>query len=401
LPEGNRTIAAVAEFGSGTASDTVSLNIDNPAGGSTGYYGDPYYNNCHNDPYYSSGYNYGQYNSGCYGSSTYCQPGFVYSGGQCTYVGGNVNCGGGYYGSGYYGGGYDNCYGSQYCQPGYIYNGYSCIPGGGGYNNCPPGSIYNPTTGYCAPSGSGYGTCGSGAIRLDQHGTTLPISSSVQLTGYALLNTALGSAQPAQSVQIRDISTSQFSQTIPVTSYPVSRTDAQNQYGQSAAQSGYIASYNTSGLGGSYFNRIIEVVAYGPGGCTFSQTFTVSISTSSGGGSNSVVSVANASAQEGSTGSGNFVTFTVSVNPTSNTGFTVQYNTANGTAVAGVDYVATNGTLTFVAGQTSQLVYVQTIGNNTPAQGNRTFTLQLSNVSGGATLSGGNSSATGTILEDD
>jgi Protein of unknown function (DUF4038)/Calx-beta domain/Putative collagen-binding domain of a collagenase/IPT/TIG domain len=59
---------------------------------------------------------------------------------------------------------------------------------------------------------------------------------------------------------------------------------------------------------------------------------------------------------------------------------TVDFATADGTAVAGVDYDATAGTFTFAIGDTSKTIVVPV--HFTPAGGNKTFTVTLSNPSG-------------------
>ncbi|PYM65633.1 MAG: hypothetical protein DMD79_04475, partial [Candidatus Rokuibacteriota bacterium] len=64
-------------------------------------------------------------------------------------------------------------------------------------------------------------------------------------------------------------------------------------------------------------------------------------------------------------------------------GVTVNYATSNGTAVAGVDYVATSGTLTFGAGVNDKTFTISLINNG---GGNRTVTLTLNNPGGGAVL---------------
>ena len=61
------------------------------------------------------------------------------------------------------------------------------------------------------------------------------------------------------------------------------------------------------------------------------------------------------------------------------------FSTVNGTAQAGQSYVATNGNLTFEDGETSKSFPVQII-ENPLIVGNQTFSLVLSNASGGATL---------------
>jgi hypothetical protein len=76
---------------------------------------------------------------------------------------------------------------------------------------------------------------------------------------------------------------------------------------------------------------------------------------------------------------------------------TVNYQTANGTAVAGSDYTAAFGTLTFSPGQTSRTIAVTVTGDR-KREPHETFTVRLSNASG-ATLN--RSVGTATILNDD
>ena len=90
------------------------------------------------------------------------------------------------------------------------------------------------------------------------------------------------------------------------------------------------------------------------------------------------------------------MTFTVLMTNTSTSTQTVDYTTADGTALAGSDYTAKSGTVIFTTGQTSQPVTVS-ITNDAVNEADETFTLNLSN----ATITLGDSSATGTILNDD
>lgn len=77
---------------------------------------------------------------------------------------------------------------------------------------------------------------------------------------------------------------------------------------------------------------------------------------------------------------------------------TVQYATANGSAVAGSDYTAVPTTaLTFTPGQTSQTLTVRVLGD-TMVEPNETFLVNLSTPSG-ATLF--DAKGVGTILNDD
>ncbi len=96
------------------------------------------------------------------------------------------------------------------------------------------------------------------------------------------------------------------------------------------------------------------------------------------------------------------VTFTVGLSTASSNEVTVAWATGDGTATAGSDYTAANGTLTFPAsGTTPQTVRV-TIVNDPVDEENETFTVTLSNAQN-ATLAGGQPTveATGTITDDD
>ena len=79
---------------------------------------------------------------------------------------------------------------------------------------------------------------------------------------------------------------------------------------------------------------------------------------------------------------------------------TVDYATADETAEEGEDYTATNGTLTFASGQTSKTITVPIVDDNIEDNG-ETFTITLSNPTGGAGIV--DSEAFGTIqnTEDD
>lgn len=92
------------------------------------------------------------------------------------------------------------------------------------------------------------------------------------------------------------------------------------------------------------------------------------------------------------------LTFTVTASATSTSAITVDYATADGTAVAGSDYVATSGTLTIAAGQTTGTIVV-TINGDRVIEPNEAFSLVLSNPSQ-ATL-GAAATGTGTIVNDD
>ena len=86
--------------------------------------------------------------------------------------------------------------------------------------------------------------------------------------------------------------------------------------------------------------------------------------------------------------------FTVQLSAVSAQQVTVTYSTANDTAVAGADYTAASGSLTFAPGMTSQVVTVL-VKPNTVAEPNKSFVLNLSNPSGAPLI---NDQYSGVIL---
>jgi len=78
---------------------------------------------------------------------------------------------------------------------------------------------------------------------------------------------------------------------------------------------------------------------------------------------------------------------TVTVSRTGGTagGASVDFGTADGTAVAGTDYVATTGTVIFNAGQASQTFTIPLLVEP-GVQPTKSFTVVISNPGGGATL---------------
>ena len=82
-----------------------------------------------------------------------------------------------------------------------------------------------------------------------------------------------------------------------------------------------------------------------------------------------------------------------------NNAVSVDYLSIDGTALAGADYVATSGTLNFGTGVVSLTISVPII-NDTIQEGTETFSVQLTNVVGEASL-GAVTNATITILDND
>jgi Ca2+-binding RTX toxin-like protein len=84
---------------------------------------------------------------------------------------------------------------------------------------------------------------------------------------------------------------------------------------------------------------------------------------------------ANQTIVEGNTNPQN-VSYTVTLSRTSSQTITVQYATANGTAIGGSDYTSTSGTLTFNPGVTSQVINIPIL-NDSLNEANETFSLTL------------------------
>jgi hypothetical protein len=106
------------------------------------------------------------------------------------------------------------------------------------------------------------------------------------------------------------------------------------------------------------------------------------------------LSINDVSVTEPNTGTANAV-FTVTLSAASSQTVTVAYATADGTATAGTDYVATTGTLSFPVGTTTQTLTVQITGDTLP-EPNETFFVNLSGPTG-ATLA--KAQGTGTIVD--
>ncbi|MXW85380.1 MAG: hypothetical protein F4Z55_05470, partial [Boseongicola sp. SB0667_bin_21] len=106
------------------------------------------------------------------------------------------------------------------------------------------------------------------------------------------------------------------------------------------------------------------------------------------------LSVADAEAREGTDPA---VEFQVSLSRAATETVTVDYATADGTAVAGEDYTATSGTLTFAVGEIAKTVAVPVL-DDSHDEGRESFAFRLSNATGARIADG---EATGTIANAD
>jgi Calx-beta domain-containing protein len=99
---------------------------------------------------------------------------------------------------------------------------------------------------------------------------------------------------------------------------------------------------------------------------------------------------------EGNIGTVN-ATFTVRLSAASSQIVTVAYQTTDGSALAGSDYVSRAGTLTFAPNTTTQIVTIA-VNGDTKNEDNETFFVSLSNASNAIIA---NAQGMGTILDND
>jgi hypothetical protein len=110
----------------------------------------------------------------------------------------------------------------------------------------------------------------------------------------------------------------------------------------------------------------------------------------------SALSISDVTLAEGNSGTTSF-NFTVTLSPASAFPVTIDYATADNTAVVGSDYQPTSGTLTFAPGQTTKTISVLVNGDVT-TEPNETFFVNLFNP-GNASVS--DAQGLGTITNDD
>ncbi|HEY1685404.1 MAG TPA: S8 family serine peptidase [Tepidisphaeraceae bacterium] len=139
------------------------------------------------------------------------------------------------------------------------------------------------------------------------------------------------------------------------------------RYDFQAGQTYYIG---VSGSGNSAYNALTGTGA--TAGATGTYVLSVSAATEP------AISISvPASIREPAAGATATAAFTVTLDSTSTQTITVAYSTSNGSAIAGTDYTATSGVLTFDPGTTSQTIDVPIL-NDSSANSNTTFSLNLS-----------------------
>ena len=125
---------------------------------------------------------------------------------------------------------------------------------------------------------------------------------------------------------------------------------------------------------------------------TFPTSFTVTQPPS--------LSIADVAQAEGDADT-SLMTFEVTLDKAASGAFSVQYATGDQSATAGSDYVATSGTLNFAGTAGEVQSFTVTINGDTASEGDETFIITLSNLSGTTDAVIGDATATGTISNDD
>jgi len=193
-------------------------------------------------------------------------------------------------------------------------------------------------------------------------------------------------------------------------SYASSDGTAKNAGSASTGGSDYVASSGTVVFPPGSTSRVVSVAVNGDTLNEADETMTMTLSSPASAtlgaatGAGTIlnddalptVSIAGASGTEGNSGT-TPLAFAVTLSAPSGRTVTVAYATANGTALAGTDYVASSGSVTFAAGQTTQSVNIQ-VNGDTAGEPNETFSVTLSAPTN-ATIATG--TANGVIFNDD
>ncbi len=180
--------------------------------------------------------------------------------------------------------------------------------------------------------------------------------------------------------------------------------------GTAAAGADYIGAAGTADFAAGQTTKTVAVTVNGDAAVEANETFSVNLSAASGAtiadgsGAGTIVNddgptlaINDALVTEGNSGT-IAANFTITRSGGSTGSASVSWATANGTAVAGGDYVAVaSAPVTFAAGETTKTVSVDVKGDTT-GEANETFTVKLTAPTG-ATVS--DDTGVGTIVDDD
>ncbi|HUQ11997.1 MAG TPA: Calx-beta domain-containing protein [Steroidobacteraceae bacterium] len=245
------------------------------------------------------------------------------------------------------------------------------------------------------------------------------LPSTLEVSEYSACFALTGGA-PAPAMSISDASKNEGNAGTSTMAFTVSLTAAATSAisvnyatanGTASAGSDYAATNGTLTFAAGETSKTVNVAINGDTAVEADETFAVTLSAVSG------ATLADASAQativnddvappptmsiaDVTVTEGNApvtATFTVTLSAAAAGAVTVNYATADGTALAGSDYTAASGTLSFAPGETSKSIDV-IIGGDTTVESAESFAVNLSAPSG-ATLADAN--AQGNIVNDD
>jgi hypothetical protein len=250
----------------------------------------------------------------------------------------------------------------------------------------------------------------------DQRGVTRPVDGNND--GPAVCD--IGAFEARNQLLISDVSllegnsgtvTAVFTVTLSPVSSQTVMVDFATADGTAVAGSDYVAASDTVIFNPGQSTQFISVLVNGDNDDEPDETFSLTLSNATNADvidglavatiidddGLSSLAIADATTDEGNSGSSSAL-FVVSLSPAPASTVTVEFTTVDGTAVAGSDYEATSGTLTFTPGQTSQTIPVTIYGDLVDEGASESFTLQLSNATN-ANLS--DDTAAGIINDDD
>jgi hypothetical protein len=234
-----------------------------------------------------------------------------------------------------------------------------------------------------------------------------------------LLNDGVWSAPNSPSISVTDATvtegnTGTTSATFTVTLSAPSASPVTVQYttadGTAAGGSDYQAASGTLTFAPGETSKTITVLVNGDRSGEPNETFVVNlgsptnatIADSQGVGAimddEPRVSIGDVTRAEGPKNQATRFTFTVTLSAAYDQPVTVSYQTVNGTAKSGEDYIAQSGTLTFAPGETTKTITIAVKGDS-KREANETFYLDLFGTSGNSLFT--KKRGVGTILNDD
>jgi hypothetical protein len=247
-----------------------------------------------------------------------------------------------------------------------------------------------------------------------------PIPSPLEVSEFSPCVTITGSA-PVPTLGITDVSvaegnagssTATFTVTLSAAAAGAVTVNYATANGSATAGSDYAATSGTLTFSAGQTSKTVAVTINGDATVEPDETFSVNLSAASGAtiadaqGAGTItnddvaplptLSINDVTVTEGNAGT-TAATFTVTLSAAAASAITVNYASVDGTALAGSDYAAATGTLTFAPAETTKTVSIDVSGDAAvePAE---TFSVDLS-AAAGATIA--KVRGTGTITNDD